>query len=440
MLRGILVVLLIGSLTLPAFSNILQTDEEHGAGEDEKEFLFSVVPSKKDAIFKTGDKISYKVKVHNPFDVVQEGTVSFLLTSLDNKEVAQNSVKVKFDKRSSGEYSLSVPQQKEPGFYKISIMINVTEYDDTLRKVIGINPQQIVSKNPKPADFDKFWADAATELSAVKPGFKMTEQPVMEQNGIKVYLVEMQSLNNLTIRGWLTMPKNRKEKDKLPVWVVMPGYGGTGVKPIYAQGGLAVLSLNVRGQGNSRDVIHPTYDGYLTEGIEYRDKYILRGALMDGMRGIDFVMSRPELDPKNITVSGASLGGYFSIALASLDKRVKLCSSNNPVFSDWRALNSSEWPMSGLIKYSKARFVPLNKLLDNLDYFDLKNFTNGLECKALIGIGLLDHLAPAYNQYAMLNNIPGPYKLFVYPDLTHEVPQSIYEYFIKWMMDEYGIF
>ncbi|RCH56143.1 hypothetical protein DJ568_05200 [Mucilaginibacter hurinus] len=419
-----------------ASAALLQHEEE-----SEKEFLFAAAPSKKDAIYKTGDKIKYVVSVDNPFDVVQEGTVSFRVTNTKNAEVAANSIKVNIGKRSSDKFTLDVPFQKDPGFYKIAIMINVSEYDDTLRRTFGVNPREVVSEYPEPGDFDKFWSDARNELRKVKPEFKMTPQPTRSRSGVDVFLVEMKSIDNVTVRGWLSMAKNRKAKQKLPVLVVFPGYGLMGVDAMITTQDMAVFTFNFRGEGNSRDAVRPTYAGFLTDNIEDKKKYILRGAIMDCIRAIDFVCSRPELDTANITASGASLGGFFSIAVASLDKRIKLCSSNNPVFSDWRALRgNADWPMSGLMKYSNARFVKLDKLLDTLDYFDLKNFSKRLECRTVIGIGLLDHLAPPQNQYAMINRIVGEHKVFVYPNLTHEVPPSLHVYVTHWLMDEFGLF
>ena len=156
---------------------------------------------------------------------------------------------------------------------------------------------------------------------------------------------------------------------------------------------------------------------------------------------MDFICSRPELDSTNVIISGGSMGGYLAIAAASLDSRIKLCSANNPVFCDYRALGSNDWPMRDIVKYSKARRVPMDKILTTLDYFDLKNFSDGLKCESLIGISLLDNLAPPPNEYAMINNIQSKkYKLFVYPELAHEVPPSLFEYLSKWMMDRFGIF
>ncbi|RYZ94297.1 MAG: hypothetical protein EOP47_28100 [Sphingobacteriaceae bacterium] len=408
----------------------------------QKEFQFDAVPSKKEAIFKAGDKINYDIKVTNPFNIVQEGTVSYLVTTLKNEEVASKSINVKIGKRSSDSYSLSVPAQKKPGFYKISIKINVTEYDDTLKRVFGVDPQQIVSETERPADFDAFWSAARAELKGIAPKFKMIEQVAMRKGDMDVYLIEAQSINNVTIRGWLTMSsKKRKPDQKLPVWLVFPGYGINGYQPIFGPPDLAVITFNLRGQGNSRDNVHPTTDGYLTTDIENKNRYILRGAIMDCIRAVDFIYSRPELDHDNIICSGESMGGYYSMVTSCLDKRVKFCSSYNPTFSDWRALQgSTSWPMTALVTYSKNKFIPLPRIFNTLDYFDLKNFSQKLEARTIIGISLLDNLAPPYNQYTMLNNIKVQHKLFVYPNLAHEVPPSAYNYLSGWMMDEFGIF
>ncbi|RYE07358.1 MAG: hypothetical protein EOP51_33890, partial [Sphingobacteriales bacterium] len=357
---------------------------QHDVEEPEKEFGFEVAPSKKDALYKTGDKIKYDVKVDNPFDVVQEGTVSYRVTTLKDVEVASESIKVNISKHSKDKYTLNIPFQKDPGFYNIAIQINVTEYDDTVKRVFGVNPKEIVSATPAPPDFDKFWSDTRTELRKIDPQFKMIPQPSRSRNGMEVFLVEMKSLGNITVRGWLSMAKNRKPKEKLPIWIVFPGYGVTGADPMIGPPDLAVLTFNFRGEGNSRDVIRPSLEGYITMDLEDKKKYVMRGVIMDCLRSVDFVCSRPELDSTNIMVSGGSMGGYLSIITCSLDKRVRFCSSYNPPFSDWRGLYSrNEWPMNAFVKYSKSKVIPFNKILDNLDYYDLKNFSPKVGARAL---------------------------------------------------------
>ncbi|WCT11637.1 acetylxylan esterase [Mucilaginibacter jinjuensis] len=412
------------------------------AHQQDDEFGFTAQARKKDALFNLNEKVEYSVDIKNTEDA-QKGTLGYAILSRDNKVLSQDSKPIELKKDESTTQTLKMPGQSTPGLYTLYIIIHLTDYDDTIRRAFAVDVKNIKSDTPKPEDFDEFWASTREELRKVDPQWKMTIQPNMEKDNTSVYLIEGRSLGNLLVRGWLTIKKNRKPHEKFPVWLVVPGYGGIGVKPIYGSTEIAVLSFNVRGQGNSRDVVHPTKEAYLTTDIENKTKYVYRGAIMDCIRAMDFISTRPELDSTNVIISGGSMGGYLAIAAASLDKRIKLCSANNPVFSDYRALvGSKDWPMSDFVKYIKARHVPLDKLLNVLDYYDLKNFAPNLKCPSLIGISLMDNLAPPYNQYVMLNSINKntKYKLFVYPELGHEVPPSLFAYLSNWMMDQFAIF
>lgn len=421
---------------------LITKSKQVSAQHVEDDIVFEATPKKKTALFAKDEKIVYRVDVKNNLDTTQDGTIGYAIMDLKNKVLDKGTIDVKLNKGASKNYTLSMPSQGT-GFYNLHITINVTEYDDTLRRVFGVNTEAIRSKTPKPGDFDKFWQSSVDSLKKIPLRTVVTLNPGMERDGLNCYLVEVQSFGNITTRGWLTMSKKAKPGRKLPVWLVVPGYGGVGVKPIYGNDDLAVLAFNVRGQGNSKDVINPSKDGYLTTDIQNRDKYIMRGAIMDVIRAVDFIESRPELDVNNIISSGGSMGGYLSIAACSLDKRIKICSANNPVFCDYRSLvGSSEWPMNTIQKYSTQMRIPLASILDNLDYYDLKNFAYELDSEALIGVSLLDPLAPPYNEFVMLNNIKNKsrYKLFVYPNLGHEVPPPLFKYLSQWMMDQFGMF
>jgi len=421
---------------------IMQSEQALAVRYVEDDIVFIATPKKKTAIFAKDEKIVYKVDVKNNLGATQEGTIGYAIMDLKDKVLNKGTIDVKLTKGASNNYTLNMPSQGT-GFYRLHIIINVTEYDDTLKRVFGVNPEDIRSNAPRPADFDKFWQNGLDSLAKIPLRTTITLQPNLERDGLNCYLVEIQSWGNVTVRGWLTMSKNIKPGKKLPVWLVVPGYGGTGVKPVYADGGLAVFAFNIRGHGNSKDIINPSREGYLTTGIQNKYKYILRGAILDVIRAVDFITSRPELDENNIICSGGSMGAYLTIAVSSLDKRIKICSANNPVFSDYRSLvGSGDWPMETIQKYSSQMRIPLATILDNLDYYDLKNFAYNLECESLIAISLLDPLAPPATEYAMLNNIKNRkiYKLFIYPNLAHEVPPPLFKYLIQWTMDQFGMF
>lgn len=417
-----------------------QEKEKAADSLQEKSVSFESAPANKNAIFRLNEKIIYDVKVNNPGQA-ESGKLSYIISTNSEKELNRGAIDINLRQNSTENYTLSMPPQ-QTGFYKVKIIINVPDYDDTIRRVFGVNPKGIHSAAKKPDDFERFWQQTKDELSKVSPEFKMTLRPDLEKDNTRVYLVEARSLNNLKIRGWLSIPKTRKPNEKLPVWILFPGYGGAGLKPFYGSPDVAALCWNVRGEGNSRDVIHPAREEYVTMDIENKNKYIYRGVLMDCIRAIDFITTRPELDISNIMCEGSSAGAYLSLATACLDKRVKLCSSNNPVYCDFRSLQGSKsFPMSDIENYARSKYIKIDRIFNTLDYFDLKNFVTNLKCKTVIGISLLDNLAPPYNEYAMINNIDKRYyKLFVYPLLGHEVPPSLGAYLSRWMMDEFDLY
>src|SRR4029453_7962354 len=48
------------------------------------------------------------------------------------------------------------------------------------------------------------------------------------------------------------------------------------------------------------------------------------GALWDDLRTVDYLVSRPEVDPERIACAGLSMGGYRSFLLAALEPRIKV--------------------------------------------------------------------------------------------------------------------
>jgi len=433
-LNSIILVLQLAILLIMGSANAKTT--VHRA---DQEVSTTLIAGSKDAIF--SGQASYTFTVKNATDAPQTGTVSYIALTPAGVTVAKESRKVSLSKHSNTSFDFTIPEQK-PGFYKINFMINVSDYDDTTRRVFGIRPEEIQSQHGRPADFDSFWQTTKSELAAVNPQFKMTEKADQETENRKVYLIEMRSLDNITVRGWLTIPKTTIKNRRFTTLLALPGYQ-VDLKPMLGEDDdIAIITLNVRGQGNSRDVIHPKRPDYISLNAEDKNKYVLRGAIMDCIRAIDFIYSRPELDPKRIEVSGGSLGGFFAAAVAGLDNRVQLISSQNPILSDIRNLADHEdWPMYDLHKYAGEKGVKFDKVLDNLDYFDIKNFAQNIQTPILLGIGLLDHLAPPNNEYAFYNLIPGKYRrIMVFKDLGHEVATT---YVLKdghMMRDKFGLF
>jgi cephalosporin-C deacetylase len=398
-----------------------------------------VTTNSKNGIFSS--TASYTFEAKNSYNTIQEGRIKYIVTTESGKKMKSDSVRVKIGRNSSASYDFNIAGLKS-GFYKINFMINTNDYDDTTRKAFGIRPDEIRSQYGKPADFEGFWNNAKAELGKVKPEYKVTEMPDSSKDNRRVFLVEMKSIGGLTIRGWLTEPITKNKNKKFAVMLALPGYQ-VDLKPLYGlDPDIALLSLNIRGQGNSRDVINVRKETYITLGIEDKNKYVLRGAIMDCVRAVDFIFTRPELRHDNIIAVGGSLGGFLAVATSGVDKRISFCSAANPILGDIRNLvDEVDWPFIDIKKYVNTRpGLTFDKVLDNMDYFDAKNFASGIKCRTLVGMGMVDNIAPPNTVQTIYNIIPSDKHLIIFRDLAHEIGKKYVIYEGRWMRDTFALF
>ncbi len=415
-------------------------EKEDSDDKPGKEISTVLTSGNKTSVFDS--QAHYTFEVINPTANPQTGTVSYQVTTEKGEPLNSKEIKVNIGKNSSEKYSFDIPET-HIGFYKVNFMVNVSDYDDTVRRVFGLQPENIKSKNARPADFDQFWQTAKDELAKVSPNFKVIPMPKLNLDNREVYLIEMQSLDNYTIRGWMTIPITKNKNKKFAVLLRLPGYQ-LDLQPVEgSDNDLAIIALNVRGQGNSRGPIDTRKDEFIFYHSEDRNKYVMRGVIMDCLRCVDFICSQPRLKHDNILASGGSMGGYLALATASLDKRVALCSAQNPILCDIRNLKGEvQWPITSFEKYIQTKpGLTMDKVMDNLDYFDGKNFADNIKCPLIMGVGLLDHFAPPNNEFATYNIIPSKNKrIMVFKDLGHEISQQYKDFEGRWMRDNFGLF
>jgi len=392
-----------------------------------------------DGIFSGTASFTFSVK--NTLENEQSGTVSYQVTTEKGEKVSSKVVRVKIGSNSSEDYNFSIPDLQS-GFYKINFMINVTEYDDTTKRAFGIRPKEIQSSSSRPADFDEFWEKTKAELAKVNPDFKVIPLPKQNTENREVYEIQMRSLDNYLIKGYMTLPKTKNKSRKFSVLLGLPGYQVDLSPMVGTDPDLAIITLNTRGQGTSRGEIDTRRDEFLTYRIENKEKYVMRGVIMDCVRCIDFIYSQPNLRHDNILATGGSMGGYLAIALAGVDSRVNLASAQNPILCDIRGLvGEVDWPISSFKKYAATQpGLTMDKVLSNLDYFDGRNFAANVKCPFLMGIGLLDPFAPPNNEYATYNLVPGRKRIMVFKNLSHEISSKYKELEGRWMRDAFALF
>jgi hypothetical protein len=165
---------------------------------------------------------------------------------------------------------------------------------------------------------------------------KATITGKLEGDGFTVENLHYQSSPGLYVTGNLYLPADRKKRERFPAVLYVCGHGRVkkdgvsyGNKVHYhhhgswfARNGYVCLTIDTIQLGEIEGIHHGTYSkdmwwwvsrGYTPAGVE----------AWNSMRGIDYLQSRPEVDPDRIGVTGRSGGGAYSWWVAALDERVK---------------------------------------------------------------------------------------------------------------------
>jgi len=148
-----------------------------------------------------------------------------------------------------------------------------------------------------------------------------------------VDVLHYQSRPGLYVTANLYRPANAKAGEQLPAVLYVCGHSGRGRDGNktafqghgiwFARHGYMCLVVDTLQLGEIAAIHHGTYRenrwwwhsrGYTPAGVE----------CWNGVRGIDYLVSRPDVDPERIAVTGISGGGAATFWIAAADERVKV--------------------------------------------------------------------------------------------------------------------
>ena len=398
-------------------------------------YLKMIFPTENQVLV-NGQKLNFSITLSNSSIINLTSKVEFSLLNDFNDTVLVWNEPIKLLAGKSKTFKFEKPIVN-PGFYNLYVTIKSNLLNFSKSYAFGIDPEKIVSPTDIPADFDSFWMRAKKELAAVDPQFKLIKKDSLCTAKRDVYLVEMRSLENVLIRGWYARPK---AAGKFPAILHVQGYSSSqNMSAGYSGDDMAVLVLNVRGHGNSKDNVNPGFPGYLQYSIKDREKYIYRGAYMDCVRAVDFLCSRAEVDARYIVVEGGSQGGALSFATAALDNnRISLCIPAVPFLSDFPDyFKVADWPANEFKEFvDKNPAFGWNGVFETLRYFDIKNLAPWVKCPVLMSIGLKDTICPPHINFAAYNQLKAPKEYVVYPESGHGLPSEYMQAKVVWMKKE----
>lgn len=349
-------------------------------------------------------------------------TVGLKMTTDDYQLVTETSkvLKIKHDQSGLALYDIDL---SAPGFYRCTAWAEKEGIKgEEVKFNIGYEPEKIVSPVDTLPGFAAFWKTTRAQLDQVKPNFRMTLLKEKSGSVRDLYQVTMQSFGNVTIEGFYAVPK---VPGKYPVIISYMGYGsdpwlpGGDDNPDFAE-----FVLSTRGQGIQK--ASNTYGDWILHGLDSKENYYYRGAFMDLVRAIDFVISRPEVDPEKIVAEGGSQGGAFTLAACALDHRIKAAAPTIPFLSDYPDyFKIAPWPASAFVGYLKEHpEKSWDEIYPLLSFFDVKNLAPMIRCPILMAAGLQDDVCPPHTNFAAYNQVTSEKKWYVFPDQGHSVPQN----------------
>jgi cephalosporin-C deacetylase len=285
-------------------------------------------------------------------------------------------------------------------------------------------------------DFDEFWEDTLREAAGIPlepDASRIADYPVP---GLRLEKVFYTGWAGSRICGWWLVPPEvapGAHGGRRPTLVFYHGYGGSkGQADVYlawALQGYCVLAVDTRGQsGESTDPkVYPGghATGYMTQGWGDPRDYFYRGAFVDCVRALDFVSSRPEVDPERIGIAGGSQGGGLTLAVAALDpkQRARVAMPDVPYLCHFRRAVevAASPPYTEVANFCRTWPGREETLYRTLSYFDGMNLAGRITCPVLMSVGLQDVVCPPSTVYAAFNHLASQEKeMRTYPYNGHE--------------------
>ena len=297
----------------------------------------------------------------------------------------------------------------EPGFYQVRLGT-----DQTFN--IGVNPERISSPQDKQPDFDAFWEGTLAELARIPMDAKLELVPEHSDSHRNTYRVRFQSLGGVTAGGILCMPV---KEGKYPVSLELMGYGAEPYwyDPASDPDRIQFL-VSVRGQG----IFKEPEGRWIDRGLDNKNHFYYRGAFCDVVRAIDFICSLPRADASRIYAWCDSQGGAFTWIAGSLDHRVRAIAPSVPFLSDYPDYARIVWwPVHEVFQEADAAGIDREQLMRTLSYFDVKNFTDRVQCPVYMAFGLQDPTCPPHTNFAAYNHVNAPKDFHCEPLCGHDM-------------------
>lgn len=404
--------------------------------------VVTVTPDHQDWNYKVGETVNFVINVRISGTLLDNVNVDIEAGPVMYPDVKKSMTLKDGTAKWSGKMA-------KPGFYRVTATAHVGGKDYKGLCTAGFSPEKLRPYCQEPKDFDAFWKKAldAARNNDLNPTKRLLPERCTKD--MNVYEVSYVNNNwNSRMFGILSVPV---KPGKYPALLRVPG---AGVRPYSgdtytAPGKCIVLEIGVHGipvtmEQNVYDDLHNgALDGYWNFNVAEPDKNYYKRVVTGAVRGVDFIASLPEWDGKTIGVTGASQGGFLSLAVAALDKRITFLGVVHDAMCDYEAElhnvgggwpHTIYWDMkSGLDKNL------INLKVEGGRYYDGVNFARRVTQPGWYSFGYNDEVVPPTSSYSTYNIVTAPKTLSVYQMTGHYWYQEQWDEWQDFLRKQMGL-
>ena len=288
----------------------------------------------------------------------------------------------------------------------------------------------------KPKDFDRFWGATLAELARFQQRPELEPIPLRSTDFAELYGVRLTGAGPYRLFAYLSVPKG---PGPFPAIYYVPGYASV-VPPIpqgtanLVRSRFVTLSLAARGQRNADKPFAAMFPGLLTEGIASHGSYIFRAVAADCVRGLEFLLGRPddEVDASRVVAAGNDM----ALITAALHRGVTHLAFSPQLFFDTMELvtRTEAYPLAEIADYLRLHPRRRGAVEKTLSYYDLRWFAPDVRAETLVQAGPEGSALDARALRSLVRVLPGEVTV-------HESESSTYRdglFAEQWLADRLG--
>jgi cephalosporin-C deacetylase-like acetyl esterase len=385
-----------------------------------------------------------------------------------------------------------------PGFYELRVELDTgvtSDAKEALAKrpvrgvcVFGWRAEKMALADSRPTDFTPFWDQAKASLAKIPldahegPTTVFAAKEIDAYNVASAYLppdydpaghrvetvesckVDFAGPAGGRVYGWMAKPAPQRAegsvagpegKGPFPAMLILPGAGNNArPRPLeHARHGYLALDIQVHGQDVDLEKYSVLDEKAALDPGDPRIGYS-RAMYLRCLQAINYLSSRPDVDPNRIVVVGGSQGGRLGIVVAALDPRVKavvaaIAHYGNHPYQHWTRGCNARRTGDGIadpalaadgMGLSVAPPVADDATSRREAYYDPMNFAPDVRCAVLMSAGLIDPVSPPVCVFAIYNRLGTAKKTMVPLDgLGHDWSAEFDRHAWRWLDGVLGI-